>query len=273
MTGAGADNKRQSDGQPPIETPVFVFGCCQRTGSTLVQRLLNSNGQMTIWGEHDGYLSELLNGYYRLMAWKKANSQSVEEFFSMSEQFFMPNAITGQHEIRQSFTNHIKGLFPIPLQRASAHRWGFKEVRYTAEVALFLQELFPGASFIHVVRRAEDCFRSMRELERTGDWQQSWTEEAMLNWIKINQSFLSASSQLNRYQLLRYEDLNGPHASAHVERLELFLGLDRGSLERSILKNHLDFRLPHETQYNLTEEERTLLEGGDFITLHNHYGY
>ena len=270
MTGARPFSQHD---RSSIDTPVFIFGSCQRTGSTLVQRLLNSSDHMVIWGEHDGYLSELLNGYYRLMAWKKANSQSVSEFLSKSAQFFMPNTIVGQGEIRQSFTTHIKGLFPVPPERASAHMWGFKEVRYTAQVALFLQELFPGASFIHMVRRAEDCLKSMRQLERTGMWQKIWTDEALSNWLKINKSFLDVSSQLNRYLLLRYEDLNGSHASAHVQRLELFLGLDRGSLDRSILKNTVDFKLRREIRYSLTEEERTFLAGADFKTLNDRYGY
>lgn len=271
MTSSDSDTVPPQNGKLSTERPVFIFGCCQRTGSTLVQRLLNSSGDMTVWGEHDGYLTGLMNGYYRLMAWKNANSQSVSEFLDLSEEYFMPNAIIGQNEIHQSFVNHVRTLFPIPRQRASASRWGFKEVRYTADVALFLQELFPQASFIHIVRKAEDCLVSMRKLEKTGNWQRRWTEEALANWIKINKSFRQSATALNNCHLLRYEDLNGIHALTYVEHLESFLKLPKGSLDRSVLGNRIDFLGQKNTGYRLTEEDRTLLHSEELVELHRQF--
>ena len=255
------------------EAPIFVLGCSQRTGTTALQRLLNSHRQVLIWGEHDGYLNRLHEGYISLMAWKAAHPASPAEFLSLSRAYFMPNVIPDKAVLRTSFLEHVRSLFPTPGDRDPDCRWGFKEVRYNAYLALFLQELFPNACFIHVVRHIENCLVSMRKLEAAKLWQSQWTADALRNWIDVNRSFVDARHQLNNYFLVRHEDLRGPSSNEIVANIERFLGIKPNGLDRGVLKKNVDFGVSAGSAYRLTEEERTLLCQPEIVELLGLYGY
>ena len=62
-------------------TPVFLVGT-GRSGTTLVQRLLNSYSDTLIWGEHAGFLQQYSEAYNLL-----SKSPSMDEFsYSQNEE-------------------------------------------------------------------------------------------------------------------------------------------------------------------------------------------
>ncbi len=50
---------------PAALRPVFVIST-GRSGSTLVQRLLNCHPAQVVWGEHHGFLASLLGAYMQM---------------------------------------------------------------------------------------------------------------------------------------------------------------------------------------------------------------
>lgn len=253
--------------------PVFVFGCCQRSGSTLVQRLLNTHPDLMIWGEHHGYLNQFIAGYHSLLTWKAEHPSSVDDFMALADRTFMPNAIADIGALDDAFRKHVAALFPVPQRRGVGSRWGFKETRYGIDIAFFLEKLFPGARFIHLVRHAANCLSSMRRLEADGMWQREWTDQAIGNWLSINRGFLDSSDQLRHYLLVRYEDLEGSEKEFQVDRIERFIGVQPTSLDRAALARHVDFAPKDDHRKRLNDEDNLLLHSPDFVRTLQAYGY
>ncbi len=157
---------------------------------------------------------------------------------ALADRTFMPNAIADIGALDDAFRKHVAALFPVPQRRGVGSRWGFKETRYGIDIAFFLEKLFPGARFIHLVRHAANCLSSMRRLEADGMWQREWTDQAIGNWLSINRGFLDSSDQLRHYLLVRYEDLEGSEKEFQVDRIERFIGVQPTSLDRAALARH-----------------------------------
>lgn len=255
------------------DAPIFIIACCQRSGSTLLQRLLNSHPEILIWGEHGGYINHLYDGFLAVHKWKQQHGESGEEFLLRSDKVFMPNSLADSSCIDRAFQEHVRAMFPVPLSRGSSCAWGFKEVRYTIWTALFLEKLFPRARFIHLVRNIDSCLTSMRRLERERKWEAEWTAEALSNWVKIGQSFSEYSRLLQNRLLVRYEDLLGKRGSETSDAIESFLGLRHGSLNTNVLKVHVDFVAKGSHRVNLSDEDVTLLHQPDIMALKAHFGY
>src|SRR5262249_17333128 len=62
-----------------MKPPIFVLSS-GRSGSTLVQRILNSYPDITIWGEHGGFLKETAEAFFRILE----NRGNNEFIFSKS---------------------------------------------------------------------------------------------------------------------------------------------------------------------------------------------
>ena len=62
------------------DQPLFVLSSGQRCGSTLIQRLLNSNHDILIWGEQHGYLNGFLREYRAFLEWESEYSHHRKTF-------------------------------------------------------------------------------------------------------------------------------------------------------------------------------------------------
>jgi hypothetical protein len=253
--------------------PIFIFGCSQRTGSTLLGALLNSHRNIMLWGEHSGYLNKLQDAYNDLMAWKKLHPDPLTSEKELHRIQSSPNAMPDTEILVDAFRLHVKSLFPVPNTAAPDCIWGFKEVRYSAWHALFLQELFPQARFIHLVRDARGCLLSMRHLEYLRIWDKDWTESAMANWVYINRSFVEGRNMIRNCHQVKFEELTGDNAGRCVDALEKFLGFAENSLDRNTLTTRVDFSPAHKLSNALSEEDETFLVSPVVADLRSAYGY
>jgi hypothetical protein len=130
-------------------------------------------------------------------------------------------------------------LFGAPPEAGEPRRWGFKEVRLSADYALYLEFLFPRAKFIFLVRDPLTAFASYKSW-RT--WYRRWPDEQVRTadgyarmWRQLAGSFWARQEAggLNAL-LLRYEDLMPGNPA--IARIEEFLGspVDGSVLERRI---------------------------------------
>lgn len=125
-----------------------------RSGSTLLQRVLNVHPEVTIWGEHAGFLSGILESYVaasqpdasknlaagyehrEIVVGELSDKDSFKPWVSPFRSEDLGDAIRSM--MVELFTN---GLTP-------EIRWGFKEIRYTDAEIRILMELFPQAHLI-----------------------------------------------------------------------------------------------------------------------------
>ena len=119
----------------PCGNPVFVLASGPRSGSTLVQRLLNSCPDMLIWGEHAGYLAGVVESFEALTQWQARFFLSRTGFVEDGYDQFLPNMVPLESELWDAAAAHIEALVGRPAASLGRPLWGFKEVRYGADVA------------------------------------------------------------------------------------------------------------------------------------------
>jgi hypothetical protein len=226
------------------EKPIFVLGSSQRTGSTLLQRLLNSCPRVMIWGEHLAHLSGFFREFRYLRDWENRHADERKTFLLEDYDIFAPNIMPEEYELVDAARIYIAGLFGIPAAKLGRPIWGFKEVRYGAQVALFLQECFPQARFIHLTRNPVACFLSMKRLERNpAEWDREWTETAISNWAGINETFLNQSEKINHLLQVKFEEMVA-EPPAFMEKLSTFLDIPEQEFEANVFKKRMSWDKP-----------------------------
>ena len=141
------------------ERPIFI-GSMSRSGSTLLQRVLNTHPGLAIWGEHGGLLTGITKSLE--LAQSKDVIRNLETGFASrdlvahdsDQRSFAPWVSPFRSEdwvtaIRSTLLN----LYTAEL--SSEVRWGFKEIRYGYDEHSMLMSLFPGAHLIVLARDVE----------------------------------------------------------------------------------------------------------------------
>jgi hypothetical protein len=214
-----------------MKPPVFVLST-GRCGSTLVQRILNSYPDVTIWGEHAGFLRSAADQYFSLLErpgsdrylfgngrstatlspGQLAEAKAADQWQAWLN-WFSPADVT------QLFRDFVCSFFRPPLLDELA-TWGFKEVRYGCDdrVIEFLARLFPDAVFVFLVRNGFDTVTSQLMAWQPQGWLKAVRLERLIpqrrllnyarNWATQNRTFLEwhASGRIRSF-LVRFEDL------------------------------------------------------------------
>jgi len=207
--------------------PVFII-TTGRSGSTLLQRYLNSSNNLIIWGEHGGFIGEVSNSYYkfielesvqRLLEWGRRNANLLLE---------QSNTIDADIEWTNNFTLNdwkiahrdlLVRLFTIDIP--TSMRWGFKEIRYGEKEIRLLKDLFPDAQFIFLVRNPIDTLASMiaawyrtenileHENWRTGEFGPDLQEFVFQHCTRTIKIVNGIIKYMNEGFIINYENLKG----------------------------------------------------------------
>jgi hypothetical protein len=263
------------------EEPIFVFASGQRTGSTLLQRLLNTCSDIMIWGEHDGALQELLWCHQRMLSWQARFHTQLQVFLEQGPNQFLPNIIPAKPDLEQGVRTYLYTTFALPAVRLHRQYWGFKEVRYGIQLALFLQDCFPKARFIHLTRDVVNCLISMKRWELIDeDWQPKWTVKSIQNWQEINESFAGEeTAKLFHLMQVRFEDMVAD-PETFVVQLSDFLQIPRHQFDLNVFNKKLhntkekeQIARPKITRDDFSDSDRTLLATPELVRIAHHYGY
>lgn len=260
----------------PSNAPVFVLASAQRCGSTLLQRLLNSRSDTLVWGEHNGVLNSFVGLHADLIEWESRFAGNRRAFLRSERDLFLPNMVPEEHEIRTAAKAYLVNLFALPAAKLGRPLWGFKEVRYGARVALFLQSLFPDARFVHLTRNLRDCFVSMKRWEASDDaWDRKLTERAVWDWVRINASLMEVSGDVGRLMSVRFEDMVS-HPGAFIERLAEFLDVSVSEFDATVFDRRLHgqaSRTSSDGPIGLDDEEIEFLSDPEIVAVATSYGY
>lgn len=176
------------------DTPIFVFGCAWRCGSTLLQRLLTSTGEILIWGEHVGLVHELVKIAIKLESNQHLSERQSSNFMDRGAKVWIAN-LNPKHENIKSFAIQIflSNYYAKATHELGYKRWGFKEVRYDAQVAISLLEAFPNSKAIFLVRDLNGVLSS----NAANDWYDSvgGAKGVTSRWIKNIRTFLSVQDK------------------------------------------------------------------------------
>jgi len=177
------------------QQPIFIFGF-PRSGTTLLQRFLNSYPDTLIWGEHVAFLKAVANAYFQV--WR--NPDFFKSPTALSEILKDTKPLThwqgwlnwvGEEEWRQLYRQFLESIF-VPGGLPGKRFWGWKEVHYTGskeeQTLPFLANIYPEAKYVFLIRSGFNTMASFSLWPRRSNIAE-WKQEGCERWKKMIRSF------------------------------------------------------------------------------------
>ena len=195
---------------PPSDRPVFVVGC-PRSGTTLFRTMLHAHPAIALPPE----TRYIISMYWRRTEFGDLRDVKAREALALAIvddpetrfQFVGVDRQTVIDEIVAEGTT-LGSAFGVVLRAYSRKfgkpRWGDKRPAYYAFIDE-LDNLFPDAQFIHLVRDPRACVESLKRQE----WYPDEAGPCLAAWIHAVRSARESGAKLgpSRYLEVRYEDL------------------------------------------------------------------
>jgi hypothetical protein len=200
---------------PDAGAPLFVLSAGWRSGSTLLQRLLCSTGEVLVWGEpygRAGLIPSLTRSALVLRdQWPGEGQLAPATLPGDLSDRWIANLYPEAAAFRQGFRAMLDAWLREPAASRGYRRFGLKEVRLHAMDAHFLRWIYPDARFFFLVRNPWDAWMSARG----GVWFSRWPNEGVqdargyaTHWLRLMESFIAWPDATG--MLVRYEDLSQP---------------------------------------------------------------
>lgn len=145
----------------PNERPVVILSS-GRSGSTLFQKLLNTHPELTIFGEHAGFLNGLAAAWRAVImnewipddrprgAWLLESDRPIEP-----QRWTAWDGSFSKRDFERQLKTLVDALFLSHVDEKQ--RWGFKEIRYSRTSFFeFFLKLYPSTQFILLLRNPLD---------------------------------------------------------------------------------------------------------------------
>lgn len=232
--------------------PLLILGSA-RSGTTLLQRILNSYDNVIIWGEHGGALRHIANSYFELI-----NSESMQEFsypqakgpevdlsyYKNPEQWQAWNNWFRPDDVCKTYKYMLENMFESPW-RNQVRYWGFKEIRYGSSdkvIDLFLS-CFPDTRVLFLYRNPLNVIDSqLQAFENIGGRLQAVRKtlnlgkvvRLALRWRRLNKKLLAYHHTFpENVLILRYETMISD--TNVLQSVMARIGLGFGQEQRTVL--------------------------------------
>lgn len=216
-----------------LENPIFIFSAGWRSGSTLIQRLVNSSGNALIWGEpyansdYLGKLSESLRIFRTGLPPDNFFLDHLEKTDGIKTyDKWIAHLYPNPSNLREAHREFFRTLFAKPAFERGFSRWGFKETRYEIDHAIYLKWLFSKAQFLFLYRNPYHVWRSLRLFGGFNPWPQEpiFTAKKFGRlWRILLEGYLKNRPKVDGF-IVRYEDLC--EGRLPLTSLSQFLNLD-----------------------------------------------
>ena len=215
------------EAMPSGSQPVFVVAAGWRSGSTLLQRLVCSSGEVLVWGEPYGRACPVQALTRSAMAlrsdawagkqaaepdWPAAQSFAPEELPEDLSDKWIANLYPEPAALKRGWRAQLDTLFAEPAASRGYARFGVKEVRWQALDARFLQWMYPDARFFFLVRNPWDAWASAKGASFVKSWPNDRVADVtsfLRHWRRCVESYVRWPGEGGF--LVRYEDLTHPN--------------------------------------------------------------
>lgn len=227
-------------GEIPAATdePVILMAATWRSGSTLLQRLVVSSGEVLVWGE-PWNRCDLVGMLRRSLQpfdgdWPGDAATAPDATAAELSDRWIANLFPPVGDLVESHRALFRRQYAEPAKDFGVSRWGLKAVRYSVDDARYLRFLFPRARLVFVLRDPVDAWRSYRSFNLRSYVR--WPDEPVITathfgrlWQDRVDAFLDHASDLDAL-VVRYEDLQG--GGSVLDELDRHLGV---AVDRSVL--------------------------------------
>lgn len=224
------------------ETPVFIFSAGWRSGSTLLQRLICSTGEIVIWGEPlgDAAVIPKLASTLAIFSDEWPPDDVFGKHIDLKE--FADSWIANETPDMNWFKQAHRAIIATWLDKPAkdmygTNRWGMKEVRLTIEHAKYLKWLYPNARFVFIYRNLFDAYRSWRGNTWSSSWPGyfSWSPIAYArHWKLLLGGYIKDCEKVGGY-MVKYEDLIS--GKVNLDELANYIGISR--IDGAVLKKRI----------------------------------
>jgi hypothetical protein len=190
-----------------LDNPIFVVGV-DRSGTTLLNMMLDAHPDLFITYEQRTIINfyEKLS-YYGDLSVEENSIRLINDILNDDNvKLNFPTATLANFNVKEcnSFANIIKSLYKLVLINNDKLMWGDKDPIYTEHIET-LNEIFPDAKFIHLVRDGRDVALSLM----TKTWGPNTFSNAIMYWEKTVHITRRLLKMLDCAQSieLKYEDL------------------------------------------------------------------
>jgi len=226
-----------------MKKQVFVVSCSPRSGSSMLQRLLMSHPDMFMWGEARWvirHVAELCKSY---------NARKSSTIRGSWNNLKKDGPIVGWYatlmpmvNMEQLAARWLNDMLKHPKKPGGS--WGCKFVLLRPEHVEFLHEIFPDAGFIFLERRWEQVEPSIKL--RHSWWPSMTMADQRKHWETLTKFFKTTKIPGLH---IHYDKITNGDDSV-VGKLERYLGMNPGSLNRKVLRNKIASKKPAENTYS-----------------------
>ncbi len=220
--------------------PVFVIAPTARNGITLLQRLVNSTGQIIVYGENAIFMHELVTVAIQAI---EVNQQQHAEFEQVRTRFLQGERDGWTSNLwpdSNRFANAVIGgfyqttmVYEQCTREYGCGRWGIKYPLTDPYIVPRLLCLLPGSRFVFIHRHLFDVVRSAKARQFITN------DEQLIEYGRQYQANMHAVLNTPREQMMiiRYEDLMADPEPV-LKRLETFTGVS--GIDRSVLSRRIN---------------------------------
>ncbi|QBF81853.1 hypothetical protein EXU30_03430 [Shewanella maritima] len=205
---------------------VFIFSACWRTGSTLIQRFLNTSDDLLIWGEPN-YLLPFHNAFTKSVAHFKAvewQHTSLEELGF--QKAWIPVLNPKSQQLLEGYRAFFNTTYGGQLAQYGKRRWGFKEVRQNAyQHAEMMKTLFPDCKIIFHYRNPYEVYESLLST----DFHQSFNDpyQPIRFWANNMKDFIDTAKieRLGAIVIAHEDFVDEVKSMSEMEKVASFAGV------------------------------------------------
>jgi hypothetical protein len=198
------DRSKKMD-KTDLRSPVFIYAASWRTGSTLLQRIVNASKDIFVWGE-PAFLPEVRNLYERAESYLNKVTWSRKTAFHSDAGKWAAVISPPPERLKTATRAFFEELYQEETENFGMKRWGFKEVRSNAVANMcLLKNLYPDCKFLFLVRDPYDTYRSMKGKKFHANFREPM--EPVIVWRDNVTEFLEDTAIGKNALLIRYEDL------------------------------------------------------------------